>query len=92
MIAKAKVFKGIEYIQISDLPLEQREILSNSINKSIVIKILVSGKILADCIQFKDYAAWFENVFKRQESKEIFQNSMEDSLTELVEKKSRSSY
>ena len=87
MKAKSKIFKGIEYVQISELPSEQREILSNSFNKNIIIKILVGGKILNDCIQFKDYVAWYENIFEQLEPQEVFLDSMINS-SELVGKKS----
>ncbi len=87
MKAKAKIYKGIEYIQISELPLEQREILSNSLNKNIIIKILVGGKILNDCVQFKDYDAWYENLFKHQEKTEVYHNLMSISIPEFAEKK-----
>jgi hypothetical protein len=66
MMVKSKVYKGIEYIQLSELPNEQREMLSNTLNKSLVIKILVSGKVLNDCIQFRDYLTWYEGIFKMQ--------------------------
>ena len=85
MKANAKIFKGIEYVQISELPLTQREILSNSINKNIIIKILVGGKILNDCIQFKDYVAWYENIYKPQKPVETFQEAIMGS--DLFEKK-----
>jgi hypothetical protein len=66
MMVKSKVYKGIEYIQLGELPLEQREMLSNTLNKSLFIKILVSGKILSDCIQFRDYLTWYEGIYKMQ--------------------------
>ena len=66
MMVKSKVYKGIEYIQLSELPGEQRELLTNTLNKSLVIKILVSGKILTDCIQFRDYLTWYEGIYKVQ--------------------------
>lgn len=86
MKANAKIFKGIEYVQISDLPLSQREMLSNSINKNIVIKILVGGKILNDCIQFKDYVSWYENIYKLHKPVETLQEAAIIG-SELFEKK-----
>lgn len=66
MMVKSKVYKGIEFIQLSELPQEQREMLSSTLNRSLVIKILVSGKILNDCIQFRDYITWYEGIYKVQ--------------------------
>ena len=34
-----------------------------------MIKILVDGKLVSNCLQFKDYEAWFEGVYKKPESK-----------------------
>ena len=64
MKVKSKIFKGIEYIQIAELPPEQQELLAKTLNKSIIIKILINGKVVRDCIQFKDYQTWYENIFK----------------------------
>jgi hypothetical protein len=66
MMVKSKVYKGIEYVQLSELPQEQREMLSGTLNKSLFIKILVSGKIQNDCIQFRDYITWYEGIYKVQ--------------------------
>jgi hypothetical protein len=66
MMVQSKVYKGIEFVQLSELPQEQREMLSNTLNRSLVIKILVSGKILNDCIQFRDYITWYEGIYKVQ--------------------------
>jgi hypothetical protein len=69
MKVKSKIFKGIEYVQLSDLPPEQRELLSKTINSDVLIKIMVGGKIQHDCIQFKDYTIWFDNVFRSTDQK-----------------------
>jgi len=64
----SSVYKGIQYVQISTLPAEQRERLLLTINTDLFIKILVDGKILGNCLQFKDYEKWFENVYKPMSS------------------------
>lgn len=87
MKAKAKTFKGIDYVQLSELPLEQRQILSNTINRKIIIKILVSGKILNDCIQFKDYISWYENIYKLQKIDSVYQTVAIGSMAEAIEEK-----
>jgi hypothetical protein len=63
MKVKSKIYKGIEYIQFSDLPQDQQELLSKTLNQSIYINILVGEKILSDCIQFRDYVLWFDSIF-----------------------------
>ena len=65
-MVQARNFKGIEFVQLSELPHEQQDILKNTLNNDLLIKILVNEKILNDCLQYKDYTAWYENVFKDQ--------------------------
>jgi hypothetical protein len=71
MIVKSKVYKGIEYIQLSELPREQQEILANSLNRSLLIKIMINGKVVSDCLQFRDYKIWYESIFKIQTTTEL---------------------
>jgi hypothetical protein len=59
MKVDAKLFKGIEYVQLSELPQNQREILTQTINQDLFIKLLVDGKIVSGCIQYKDYSKWY---------------------------------
>lgn len=59
-----KVFKGIEYIQVSELPENQRENFVQSINDSLFIKILIDDKIFSGCVQYKDYELWYDGIFK----------------------------
>jgi len=61
----SKVFRGIEYIQIGQLPQAQREKLLETINQNLFIKILIDGKVVRDCLQYKDYDMWYENVFRQ---------------------------
>lgn len=64
MKVSSSIYKGIQYVQISALPVEQRERLLRTINTELIIKILVDGKIIGNCLQFKDYERWFENVYR----------------------------
>lgn len=61
------IYKGIEYVQVSALPSDQREKLLQTINQGLLIKILVDGKLVSNCLQFKDYEDWFEGVFRNQD-------------------------
>jgi hypothetical protein len=60
----SKVFRGIEYIQTSQLPPQQREKLLETINQKLFIKILIDGKVVGDCLQYKDYEVWYENIYR----------------------------
>ena len=60
MKVDAKIFKGIEYVQVSELPQAQREILTKTINPDLYIKLLIDGKIISGCLQYKDYNNWYQ--------------------------------
>lgn len=64
MKVDAKIFKGIEYVQVSELPQAQREILTQTINPELFIKLLVDGKIISGCLQYKDYNNWYLNQYQ----------------------------
>jgi hypothetical protein len=64
MMIDSKVYKGIEYVQLCELPLAQREKISETINGDLFIKIMIDGKIVSECLQFKDYSFWYNSVFK----------------------------
>jgi len=61
MMVDAKIFKGIEYVQLSDLPETQREVLTQTINPELFIKLLIDGKIISGCLQYKDYNRWYQD-------------------------------
>lgn len=62
MTAKAENYKGIEFVRISTLPEDQKQLIWTSIKHDKIIKILKSDCLLNDCIQVRDYEAWyFEN-------------------------------
>jgi len=65
-MVKQKVYKGIEFVRVSELPEAERDLFKSTINRDLIIKILMDETVLRDCIQYKDYASWYENVFKGQ--------------------------
>jgi hypothetical protein len=66
MKVDSKIFKGIEYVQVSELPQAQRELLTQTINPEFFIKLLVDGKIIGGCVQYKDYSNWYLEHFQPQ--------------------------
>ena len=64
MKVNSRVYKGIEYVQLSDLPREQQLLIVESLNEDSFIKILIEKNVLSECIQYKEYDLWFENVFR----------------------------
>jgi hypothetical protein len=65
MKVSCKIYRGIEYVQLSELPKEQKEKISESLSGESLIKILIDETIVSNCIQYKDYEFWFENVYKK---------------------------
>jgi len=66
MKVDSKIFKGIEYVEVSELPQAQREVLTQTINPDFFIKLLVEGKIISGCLQYKDYIKWYQEHFHAQ--------------------------
>ncbi len=62
MKVKAENFKGINFVRISQLPKVQKELIATTLPPDKIIKILKENEILADCIQYKHYEAWFTQV------------------------------
>jgi hypothetical protein len=63
MKVQPKNFKGIDYVQVNQLPKEQYEKFVQTTSKSLHIKILIEGKVVSGCVQYKDYSLWYENVY-----------------------------
>lgn len=82
MKADSKIFKGIEYVQVSELPQTQREILIQTINPDLFIKLLVDGKIIGGCLQYKDYNKWYHEQYQP-----LMNSSLEQTAVPEVEVK-----
>ena len=65
MKVNSKVYKGIEYIQLTDLPKEQQDLIVQYRSEDFFIKILVENNVVNNCIQYRDYDAWFETVYRK---------------------------
>lgn len=66
MKVDAKIFKGIEYVQVSELPQAQREMLGQTLSAELYIKLLIDGKIVSGCLQYKDYSKWYADHYQPQ--------------------------
>jgi len=64
MKADCKIYKGIQFVQFSELPLVQQEKFLQNPNHNFFIKILIDGKIVSQCLQYKDYSSWYEDAFR----------------------------
>ena len=72
MKVERKIYKGIEYVLVAQLPQTQREQLMQTLSQDQLIKILIEGTIVSQCLQYKDYSFWFDNIYNstRQPVKE----------------------
>jgi len=62
-------YKGIEFIRISHLPEDQRQLIRASLKRDKIINILKNDCLLSDCVQVRDYEAWYtENYFLKPET------------------------
>jgi hypothetical protein len=87
MMIDSKKYKGIEYVQLGELPLTQREKLEQTINRELLIKIMIDGRIISDCLQFKDYTYWYNSVYKPEMismSESIKVDAIEFNATQLA--------
>ena len=64
MKVNSTIYKGIEFVEISTLPNEQKTSLLESVNPDLLIKILVDGKLMSRCIQYKDYEEWYDKSYQ----------------------------
>jgi hypothetical protein len=66
MMIDSKIYRGIEYVQLAELPEPQRKKLIETFNHNLFIKILIDGKVLSKCVQYKDYYFWYKNIYQSQ--------------------------
>lgn len=59
MQAKSEFYKGIEFIRIINLPIDQKEIFLKYLNQDKVIKIIKDDILITDCILYSDYLTWY---------------------------------
>ena len=64
----AEIYKGIEFVRISRLPDDQKSQITQTIDRSKIIKILRDKELLPDCVQVNDYDSWMKDTFNKQVS------------------------
>jgi hypothetical protein len=60
--------QGINFIQISSLPYEQQELFSAWVPQSAMMKLEINNISLPDCVEYQDYAYWFDFQYQNQNS------------------------
>lgn len=62
---KPEIYKGISFVRLSSLPMDQKQVIAQS--KIRKIKIKTDSSILADCVQYLDYESWYESISVNQQ-------------------------
>jgi len=66
-MSQKEIYKGIEFVRISNLPKEQSERIHNAFPKEKIIKILKDEVILRDCIQYHEYQNWYKETYPQRD-------------------------
>ena len=66
MRTQSENYKGIEFVRISTLPEDQKQLIWTSLKRDKIIKILKTDCLLNDCIQLRDYEAWYSENYKTE--------------------------
>lgn len=66
MKVNSKIYRGIEYVELTDLPVDQQDMIKRVLTEDSIIKILVDKNIVSNCIQYKDYLNWFEKNYSAE--------------------------
>lgn len=64
MKASSENYKGIEFVRISMLPENQKNLIRISLKRDQIITILKNDHMLTDCVQKKDYERWYCENYK----------------------------
>jgi hypothetical protein len=91
MKVNSTIYKGIEYVHVNALPPAQKEKLLQTINHDLFIKILVDETLVGNCLLYKDYEIWFENIYKPQSkgNEQTTKNSVESPAIQVEGVKKR---
>ena len=60
MQAEPEHYKGIIYIRISSLPVEQKIRIRESYNRESILKIIKGNSLINDCILYHEYLRWYK--------------------------------
>ena len=71
MKVNSTVYKGIEFIEVSSLPDDQKDSLLEAINPEVFIKILMDGKMISRCLEYKYYEEWYDGSYRPSVKKEV---------------------
>jgi hypothetical protein len=62
-MVKSTIYKGIEFVRVSQLTKQELEVFNKNFNHETLIKIMIDEEVVSDCIQYKDYVLWYNSSF-----------------------------
>ncbi len=75
MKPEPKVYKGINYIRISDLPDKQKAVFAEDQKKMELIKINTGNQVFHDCLLYSVYNSWYSSIYLQAENEEALINN-----------------
>ena len=63
-----QVYRGIRYVQLDNLPKDQRSQLNNWMTPTEFIKIKIAEDVIDHCVNYQDYLYWYENFYSEEEN------------------------
>jgi hypothetical protein len=78
-----RVYRGIEYVRIDELPPDQRRLLMLSPLVPERIKILVDGKVFDQCLLYNSYTEWFNRVYQATQVSSLESNGQQKAPIEV---------
>ena len=75
MKLEPKVYKGINYIRILELPKKQKLIYSEGQKQMELIKINTGNQVFQDCILYNVYDSWYSSIYLQAENEEALINN-----------------
>lgn len=57
-----KVYRGIEYVVLGDLPEDQQGLLRIAEDIEFIKILFPDGRIIENCIPFRSYTTWYDNM------------------------------
>jgi len=77
MKLEPKVYKGINYIRISELPKKQKLIYSEGQKQMELIKINTGNQVFSDCILYSVYNNWYSSIYPAENEKALNNNEFQ---------------
>ncbi len=71
-----RVYRGIEFIRLSDLPDELRAEIKGWMDDKALLNIKTNEGLYRDCILTKDFNYWYRNIRQTQKTEKSLQHNM----------------